>query len=132
MTSIIAWDDYPNFTPKELACKHCGAEGITSAMMDILQSIRAEMAAPIFLSSGYRCVKHPVEQEKDMPGEHTKGMAVDIICHGVRALQIIKLAQDRDIKRIGVHQKGISSGRFVHLGIANRYTLEFPVALWTY
>lgn len=128
----IDWANYPNFKPEELACKHCGAQGITPEMMGILQEIRTEMAAPIFLTSGYRCVKHPVEQEKDKPGEHTHGMAVDILCHGARALKIIELAQARNVRRIGVHQKGNPNGRFVHIGIADRYNLAFPVAIWTY
>lgn len=129
---MIDWANYPNFDPKELACKHCGGEGITSEMMDILQSIRDELKQPIFISSGYRCSKHPVEQEKDKPGEHCHGMAVDIIAHGDRALRIIKMAQERGVKRIGLHQKGMPSGRFVHLGIADRDNLAFPVAIWTY
>lgn len=130
--STINWANYPNFDAKEMACKHCGAEGITPALMDVLQSIRTSLAQPIFISSSYRCVKHPVEQEKDKPGEHTLGMAVDIICHGARALEIIKLAQALDVKRIGVHQKGNPNGRFVHIGIADRYKMEFPVSIWTY
>lgn len=128
----INWADYPNFSPKELACKHCSAEGITPEIMDILQNIRYKIAQPVFISSGYRCVKHPVEQEKDKPGEHTYGMAIDIICHGARALQIIELAQHIGVKRIGVHQKGQTSGRFVHLGLADKFNLAFPVAIWTY
>lgn len=130
--TMIDWAKYPNFTPDELACKHCNAQGITPDIMDILQAIRTEMAKPIFLSSGYRCVKHPVEQEKDKPGEHTLGMAVDIICYGARALEIIKIAMSHDVKRVGIHQKGNHNGRFVHIGIADRYKLEFPVAIWTY
>lgn len=129
---MIEWANYPNFKPIELACKHCGDEGITPEMMEIVQGIRNDMMQPIFISSGYRCVKHPVEQEKDTPGEHTYGMAVDIICHGEKALRIIKLAQERNIKRIGIHQKGNPNGRFVHIGIADRYNLAFPVAIWTY
>lgn len=130
--STINWNEYPNFSPKELACKHCGDEGITPEIMSILQRIRTHMESPVFVSSGYRCVKHPVEQEKDKPGEHTLGMAVDIICFGERALKIIKLAQDIGVKRIGVHQKGRVSGRFVHIGIGNRYKLDFPAEIWTY
>lgn len=130
--SIIDWTQYANFSPKELACKHCGAEGITSDMMDILQSIRTEYDRPMFLSSGFRCVKHPVEQEKATPGEHTHGMAVDILCHSDKALKIISLALERGVQRIGVHQKGNFNGRFVHLGIADKFNLAFPVALWTY
>jgi hypothetical protein len=100
--------------------------------MDALQWIRNSLGSPIFISSGYRCVKHPVEQEKDKPGEHTLGMAIDIICYGRRALDIIFHAQRWGIKRIGVHQKGNPNGRFVHIGIADRYNLEFPAAIWTY
>lgn len=129
---MIDWSKYPNFDKKELACKHCGAEGITSEMMDILQSIRTELAQPIFINSGYRCHKHPVEQEKDAPGEHCHGMAVDIIAHGDRALRIIKMAQERGVRRIGLNQKGNASGRFIHLGIADKASLAFPVAIWTY
>ena len=130
--STINWANYPNFTPNEVACKHCGADGIRPEMMDVLQNIRTQMAKPIFLSSGYRCVKHPVEQEKDKPGEHTHGLAIDIICYGLRALQIIELAQHMGVKRIGVHQKGNPNGRFVHLGLADKFDLAFPVAIWTY
>lgn len=128
----IDWDKYPDFSAQELACKHCGADGITSNIMDILQGIRTEMAQPIFLSSGFRCMKHPVEQEKSIPGEHTHGMAIDILCHGARALVIINKALQHGIRRLGVHQKGNPSGRFVHIGIADRYNLAFPEAIWTY
>lgn len=129
---ITDWDKYPNFSAKELACKHCGADGIRPEMMEILQSIRNEFDKPIFLSSGFRCVKHPVEQEKATPGEHAHGLAVDILCHSEKALDIIKMAQARDVRRIGIHQKGNFNGRFVHLGLADKYNLSFPVALWTY
>lgn len=101
-------------------------------MMRILQGIRNDLGKPIFISSGFRSVKHPVEQEKEKPGEHTYGMAVDILCHGIRALEIIWHAQQWGIKRIGVHQKGNPNGRFVHIGIADRFDLSFPVAIWTY
>ena len=129
---MVDWSKYPNFTAQEFACKHCKADGIMPEMMDIMQSIRNGMGQPVFISSGFRCVKHPVEQEKDKPGEHTFGLAVDIICHGVRALQIIELAQELGVKRIGVHQKGNPNGRFVHIGIADRYKLDFPAGIWTY
>ncbi len=129
---MIEWSNYPNFKPEEFACKHCKKEGITAEIMDIMQGIRTDLDSPIFISSGYRCPQHPVEQEKDRPGEHTLGMAIDIICHGGRALKIIQFAQARGVRRIGVHQKGNPNGRFVHIGIADRHDLSFPVALWTY
>ncbi|HAT5918720.1 TPA: peptidase M15 [Legionella pneumophila] len=126
------WAKYPSFSRDELKCKHTGECNMHPDMMRILQSIRDELERPIFISSGYRSVKHPVEQEKDKPGEHTYGMAVDILCHGERAIKILELAINHGIRRIGVHQKGNANGRFIHIGIADRFMLEFPAALWTY
>lgn len=132
MTSTLNWDNYPNFKPRELACKHCGEEGIKPEIMAILQSIRTITGSPMFISSGYRCVKHPVEHMKEKKGEHTLGYAVDIICFGEQAIKIIELAIGLGVKRIGVHQKGATSGRFVHLGVADRFDLSFPRSIWTY
>jgi uncharacterized protein YcbK (DUF882 family) len=130
--TALNWANYPNFTREELQCKYTKECDMQPDMMEILQKIRDTIEKPIFISSGFRSVKHPVEQEKAKPGEHTFGMAVDIICHGARALEIIWLAQSYGVKRIGVHQKGNPNGRFVHIGIADRYKLDFPVAIWTY
>lgn len=126
------WAKYPSFSRDELKCKHTGECNMHPDMMRILQSIRNELERPIFISSGYRSVKHPVEQEKDKPGEHTYGMAVDILCHGERAIKILELAINNGIRRIGVHQKGNANGRFIHIGIADKFMLEFPVGIWTY
>lgn len=126
------WDDYPNFSRTELQCKYTKECNMNPTMMSILQKIRDDLGRPIFISSGFRSVKHPVEQEKDKPGEHTFGMAVDILCHSQRALDIINLALKNGIQRIGVHQKGAFGGRFVHIGVGNKFFLEFPVGVWTY
>jgi zinc D-Ala-D-Ala carboxypeptidase len=128
----LDWTKYPNFSEKELACKYTGECDMHPVMMHILQSIRTEYARPMFISSGFRSVKHPVEQEKDKPGEHACGMAVDILCHGDNALKILKIAQAWGINRIGLHQKGNVNGRFIHLGVADKFNLAFPVAIWTY
>lgn len=101
-------------------------------MLTVLQSIRDLYGKPIYISSGYRCKAHPVEAMKYSTGEHTLGMAVDIICHGVQALDIIRYAQRLGVNRIGIHQKGRASGRYIHVGIADKYDAAFPVALWTY
>lgn len=129
---IDDWSRYPNFKESELKCSHCGQCDMHPLMMDTLQSIRDYFDKPIFISSGYRCVNHPVESMKERPGEHANGMAVDIVCNNQDCLKLIELAQKHDINRIGVHQKGRASGRFLHLGVGDKLTQAFPVAIWTY
>ena len=127
------WDDYPNFSEQELACSHCGACSMHPDIMRILQSMRDMHKRPIYISSGYRCKDHPVETMKDKPGEHAHGMAVDIICNGNVALEFLRYASNMGITRIGLNQKGRASGRFIHIGIADHHTSEFPSnAIWTY
>lgn len=129
---IDDWSRYPNFKENEFKCSHCGKCDMHPLMMDTLQSIRDLYGKPIFITSGYRCPNHPVESMKQRPGEHTYGMAVDIVCNNQDCLKLIELAQKHDINRIGVHQKGRASGRFLHLGVGDKLDQQFPVAIWTY
>lgn len=126
------WSLYPNFSKEELKCKFSGDCKMHPDLMDVLQSIRDELKQPLFISSGYRSPSHPIEQQKKNAGEHTHGMAVDILCHGEQAIKIIGLAIKLGVKRIGVHQKGNVNARIVHIGIGDKYTLEFPKSIWTY
>lgn len=130
--SPVDWDKYPNFNEGELACKHTGESNMHPFMMDVLQEIRHTFGKPIFISSGYRSKRHPVEASKDMPGEHALGMAVDIACHGKNAIDLIAIAVSRGVRRIGVHQKGRASTRFIHLGVADKFDTHLRAALWTY
>ena len=132
MMKEIDFNDYPNFTRDELKCKYTDECEMHPLTMSVLQGLRYGIAKPIFISSGYRSVKHPVEADKDKPGEHTMGMAVDIICSGSTAIELINLACELGIRRIGVHQKGSPDGRFIHIGVADKFDLSFPVAIWTY
>lgn len=129
---MIDWSKYPNFKEQELCCSHCQACEIDTLMMDTLQSIRNEFNKPIFISSGYRCINHPIEIIKERRGEHTHGMAVDIICNNQDCIKLIDLALKHDINRIGVHQKGRASGRFLHLGVGDKLLQDYPISIWTY
>lgn len=129
---IDDWSQFENFESSEFACTHCGKCDMHPRLILILQTMRDQLQKPIFISSGYRCAEHPVEAMKDKPGEHTKGLAVDVICHGDTALTLLKMAQNLGVERLGFHQKGRASGRFIHLGIGDKFTKEFPRAIWTY
>jgi zinc D-Ala-D-Ala carboxypeptidase len=128
----VDWSNYPNFKRSEFACKHTGECHMHPVFMTVLQQIRTAHGKPIFISSGYRDPSHPVESMKEQPGEHCHGMAADIICHGQEAQKLIALALEHGIERIGIHQKGRGSERFIHLGMGDKLTNLFQVALWTY
>lgn len=129
---MIDWSLYPNFSEQELSCSHCGACNIHPDTVQLLQDMRDLYRRAIYISSGYRCPKHPVEAMKDKAGEHTYGYAADIICYTESALTLIKIAQDLGVDRIGLHQKGRASGRYMHVGIGDKYDNRFARSVWTY
>lgn len=53
---------WPNFLPKELCCK-CGGQYCNGSYyqddpsMDALQQLRYDMNAPLFITSGHRCIE---------------------------------------------------------------------------
>jgi len=120
------------FSLSELQCKcgKCGGEVyFDDEFLDILNNIRADCGFPLPVSSGYRCFKHPIEAAKPAPGAHAQGRAVDLLVYGDKALRLFDAARRCGIKRIGVHQKGPTSGRYVHLDTS--LTAPSP-AFWTY
>jgi len=118
------------FTAKELTCK-CGCNTLEFDLtfLETLNKIREECNFPFVVSSAYRCPNHPVEARKVKPGAHSTGKAVDILCSGEDALEVIRVAQANGIKRIGVQQKG--SGRFIHLDACTEKD-GYPTAIWSY
>lgn len=126
------WSLYPNFTRAELRCRSTNECEMRPELMDILQSVRTEYGKIINISSGYRSPNHPIEAMKVKPGEHALGLAVDIICHGAKAIDLTELFFQRGIRRIGVHQKGPPNSRYIHIGLADKYFAEYPTAIWTY
>jgi len=128
---LVEWDKYPNFSEGEFICGDTDECCMQPAFIEVLQKIRQIYGRPMIISSGYRSIIHPKERHKSKAGEHSLGLAADILCHGVDALALIHIAQDMLVKRIGVSQKGDLNSRYVHLGIGNRFGL-FSEAIWSY
>src|SRR6056300_680552 len=91
----MSWE---NFTLEEFACKHCGKNEISHDLIDKLQELREECEFPFIVTSGYRCSEHPAEINKDKPGMHAKGLAVDILLNKTREEIPTKYATKEELK----------------------------------
>ena len=119
-----------NFSSKELSCSHCGENKFNKETLVALQRLRDAIGKPIKLSSAYRCPEHNDKVSgSGMSGPHTTGCAVDILCSGKAAHEILSLAMIRSSvwKGIGVSQKGEHKSRFLHLD-----TLETDMRPWVW
>ena len=117
------------FTPEELACTHCGKQNFNEEVLATLNQMREEAGFPFVVSSAYRCPEHPIEAKKANLGEHTTGMAVDILVSGEQAHTLLSLAAAYGVPRIGVNQKGARANRFIHLGFNEDYPNP---TVWSY
>lgn len=117
-----------HFSDKELACQHCGKQGIDPDFLAVLEAIRVEVDFPMPITSGYRCENHPIEAKKTTKnGAHTQGRAVDVAVSRERAYLVLKAAVGQGITGLGVEQKG--ENRFLHLDMADG--IPRP-AIWSY
>lgn len=124
---------WPNFTPSEFACSHCGEQRMRESTLDRLQQLRTQLGRPLIITSGYRCRQHPTEAKKvSGPGAHAFGCAVDIRAVGTEALAIVRLALPLGFTGIGISQRH-AVPRFVHLDDAqpDEFGLVRPT-MWSY
>jgi zinc D-Ala-D-Ala carboxypeptidase len=123
---------WPNFSFGELKCSHTGACVMDESFLDRLQSLR-DAVGSLVISSGYRSESHPVEAAKDRPGTHTMGRAVDVVCRGERAYQVLGMALELGFTGIGVDQGGDDHGRFLHLDDLGNVEYHGPrPTVWSY
>lgn len=73
--SAWPWED---FTPEEIACKHCGEVMVDLESMDALQALRTRLSRPVTLNSAYRCPEHNQEVGGAPKSYHRLGRAFDI------------------------------------------------------
>lgn len=85
------------FKASELRCKCSKCNGqvpheMKQFFLTELDFLR-ECYGPITLTSAYRCAQHPEERKKQHPGNHNKGIAVDIkVGSGSEAYQLMAIA----------------------------------------
>ena len=122
-----------NFSKLEFQCPcSCGANKISSVLIEKLQKARNIIDRPIVITSGVRCEFYNASIKGSMnsshiPDEHGIGNAVDIACTTSKhRYELIQVAQ-KFFNRIGI--SGGSYGGFVHLDVDRSKVQE---VMWLY
>lgn len=121
-----------NFTADEMACRctdpSCHLTLVSPRLVDALQTLRALIAAPLWITSGYRCLNHNAAIGGRRRSFHTMGLAADIA-----AAAPVSLAELADcaagisaIGGVGLYpQRG-----FVHVDVRSRTPAQ-PRTRWS-
>lgn len=91
---------WPNFTPKEIACKCCGEIVVDEASMDALQRLRDMWGEPLVINCGHRCFRHNKEVGGVAHSQHLT-LAFDVRMPKARHEAFIKLARQCGFRGIG-------------------------------
>lgn len=126
------WKLFPNFEPHEFACK-CGSCDESSGLnvsfstMVRLQRLRNVCDFPFVITSGYRCINHPVEAKKvNGGGTHYLGHGFDI-----KATPAEQEIIEREALKLGF--TGIGRGStFIHLDDYAGDDIRPRPAKWAY
>ena len=100
------------WTELECMCGNvdCQGNGMDIRFMEKLEVMRVAYGKPMILTSGERCILHPIEAAKRNPGAHECGCAVDIKYGTGRNLrELIGLAVTLDFEGIAMERS------FLHL-----------------
>ena len=122
-----------NFSRAEFACPCCGADNISTYVVNALQRIRDTIDKPLVITSGIRCMAHNakiggVKGSAHVPadlhdGEGLVGHAVDIKCvDAVTRYKLLKVAT-KFFVRIGI------GASFIHL---DNDTAKPQTVAWDY
>jgi uncharacterized protein YcbK (DUF882 family) len=90
-TALWPW---PDFSPEEMACRHCGELYHWPLFMDRLQRARTRLGRPFRIHSAHRCAIHNARVGGAPLSQHLK-LAVDIglTGHDPRALHAALIAE---------------------------------------
>ena len=107
--------NFPNFTLKELSCKHCGEFYFDKESIDNLQRLRISWGKPIVINSAHRCRVHNKNVGGTENSQHLK-IAFDCVCPKAEQDLFIKTAKKIGFKGIGKYP----SKNFVHLDMGQK------------
>ena len=121
------------FSEEELRCQGTGEIHMDETFMEKLDELRDKLKQPMTISSGYRSEAHNMAIGGSKRSAHLKGCAVDVVCSGHKAFEIVKLAMELDFTGIGVKQNGVHAKRFIHLDTMPRKSVTSPRPwIWSY
>ena len=113
--SQVRWDArrWPDFSPRELACRHCGECYHWPEFIDRLQLVRSNLGKPIKINSGHRCLRYNLKIGGAPLSEHRK-LATDLSLRRQDRHLLYKLCKLAGFTGFGYYQT------FLHVDMGRR------------
>lgn len=127
------WKDIRHFKPAEFDSPDAPGSGLKrmdEAFIRRIDELRHRLGEPVIITSGYRTPAYNMKvSSTGADGPHTTGKAADILCHGTKAFEVLRLAMGLGFTGIGLKQSGPHSSRFIHIDMIESNIRPW---VWTY
>lgn len=94
---------WPNFTPKEIACKGSQSIVINEQALDTLQKARTLLGAPMRINSAYRGIEWNHEVGGSKNSRHKNGSAFDISVGNHNYEELLEALMESGFTGIGLY-----------------------------
>ena len=117
---------WPNFSPHEMGCRHCGETFYWPVFMDRLQAARRQSGRPFHILSAHRCSLHNANVGGAPFSQHLR-LAVDISLYGHNHRNLYLACKLAGFMGFGFYQT------FLHIDLGRArhwYSGQKAKALW--
>lgn len=104
-----------HFTPRELACKHCGKEGCTDELKMALDEYSKIVGLPVLVHDAYRCDQHNALVSLVAKSQHPLGTAADIEVVGLSLQEMYDAALR--VPAFAYGGIGVYDKNFIHVDV---------------
>lgn len=109
---LAAWQEkWPNFHPKEIACRGSGSLLLNMDALTKLQDLRTALGRPLIVTSAYRSPAYNAKVGGAKNSMHLQGRAFDISLQNHDPVELETAAKDHGFTGIGRYPKQ----RFIHI-----------------
>lgn len=129
MTHYQSWKDvpkakwpWPNFSPRELACKGTGQILVKDEAIAKLQQLRDALGKPLLITSAYRSPEHNRKVGGAKNSYHMQGVAFDVRMDNQDPLEFEIAAREVGFRGIGYYPKQ----GFMHIDLGPERTWGTP------
>jgi len=103
----------PYFNLSEFACPCCNLVMLHPKLLVKLIELRKILERPVYITSGYRCLRYNRKVGGILNSYHCIGLAADIKAKDINLITLLEICENIDFTGIGFYEKK----NFLHLDV---------------
>ncbi len=103
----------PHFNLSKFSCPCCKKVMLHPLLLEKLEKLRKIIERPLYITSGYRCLRYNQKVGGVTNSYHCIGLAADIKVKDINLIELLEVCENIDFAGIGFYEKK----NFLHLDV---------------